>query len=185
MGFIVAESRFHGGVDDQAGHITVLRRRRAMNDFHGLHGIHRELVGKDLSLLISGRLAVHQHGRVRVFTQGMEKAVGVSDNAGCGVRDNLAETDRRIPDGQCRDEGLIDVGVSDRGLLNEVVPFGRHVNGGDCCLNLQVDIQPHGKARPHLDIPDKRLKALARDRQVVGVEGNIFKFKFAGTVGSR
>src|SRR5580765_5728785 len=45
-------------VDDHAGLLSILSRRRAGNHFHRLHGVEWDLVGESLALLVAHRLAV-------------------------------------------------------------------------------------------------------------------------------
>lgn len=183
MGFLVAQSGLYGGVDDQACHITVLRRRRAVDQFHRLHGIERELVGKDLGLLVGDRLAVHGNQGVRVLPERVEETVGVCHHPGGRVGDHLAQPKGRALNGQRHDHALIHIGMRHRSLLDEVVGPGGYGHAGGDRGNLQGDLRPHKKPRPHLDILHGRLKALMRHGEVVRVEWDNIECEFAGSAG--
>ena len=76
-----ALSRARGHVDYDAGLLSEFGGRRAGDDFHRLNGIERNLVGKNLALLVGDGLAIDGKGIFRVVAQAMEEAVGIGGDS--------------------------------------------------------------------------------------------------------
>ena len=83
-GLALAQAGAGGGDDDQRGLAAVLGRRRAGDDFERLDGVHGDLVGEDLGLLIGDGLVVDGEGVGCVVAHAVEEAVGVGRDAGRG-----------------------------------------------------------------------------------------------------
>ena len=63
--------------DHQACLVPKLRRRRSGNHFQRLNGFHRDLVGKNLALLIRDWLSVDGKRIFRMIPEPVEKPVGI------------------------------------------------------------------------------------------------------------
>jgi len=85
-----AESGARGHDDHKASFVAVLGRRRAFDHLHGLHGIHGDLVGEDLALLIGDGLAIDGERILGVIAHAVKEAVGVGGDAGRGEGDERA-----------------------------------------------------------------------------------------------
>ena len=79
-----------GDVDDQTRLVAVLRRWRTGNHLHRLDRIQRNLVGKNLALLIGDGLAIDRERVLGVIAQAMKKAVRVGGDAWRGERNQRA-----------------------------------------------------------------------------------------------
>ena len=71
-----------GHVNDHAGLVAVFGRRRALDHFHGLYRVQRNLVREDFALLIRDRLAIERERVRRVIAQSVKQAVRIGGNAG-------------------------------------------------------------------------------------------------------
>src|SRR5208283_351639 len=68
-------------LNHQAGLIAKLGGRRTGYDFERLDGGGRNLVGKNLALLVRDRLTVNGEGVLRMITESVEKPVGIGGNS--------------------------------------------------------------------------------------------------------
>src|SRR6202451_257186 len=100
-----------GGNDYEAGFATVFGWRRAADDFNGLDGVGRKLVGEDFALLVGDGLAVDGEGVFSVVAEAVEEAVGIRRNAGSGGGDEGAERGGLAFERDLDEEVAIDVGV--------------------------------------------------------------------------
>ena len=89
-----ALSRAGGHVDHHTGFVSILGWRRSVDDFQGLNGVNRNLVGENLALLVRDRLAVHRERILRVVAQAVEKAVRIGRDARRCERHQRAERRR-------------------------------------------------------------------------------------------
>ncbi len=76
-----SQARAGGHVNDDAGFVAEFGRGRARDDFHGLDGIQRNLVGEDLALLVGNGLAVDREGILGVVAETVKQTVGVGGDA--------------------------------------------------------------------------------------------------------
>src|SRR6516164_4628881 len=63
-----------GGLDDEAGLVTIFGCGRAADDLEGLHGVGGKLVGEDLALLVGDGLAIDREGVLGVVAEAVEEA---------------------------------------------------------------------------------------------------------------
>ena len=80
MGGGCAEPGTRSHVDNKAGLVSVLGRRRPADDRHRLHGVERNLVGEHLALLIGDGLAIQRKRVFRVIAQSVQETVGIGSN---------------------------------------------------------------------------------------------------------
>ena len=109
----VAEAGARGGDDDQRSLAAVLGRGRAGNDFERLDGVHRDLVGEGLRLLVGDGLAVDGERVGGVVAHAVEHSVGVGGDAGRGERDHRADRGGQALERDLGEEIAVDIGVAD------------------------------------------------------------------------
>ena len=73
----LAESGASSHHDHQAGLVPVFGRRRALDHFHRLHRIQRNLVRESLALLVGNLLSVHRKRVGRVIAEAVEHTIGI------------------------------------------------------------------------------------------------------------
>src|SRR4029077_18966869 len=81
---------------DEARFVTKFRLRRTRDNLHALNRANRNLCGIDLALLIGDWLSIDNEAGLKVVTQRMVQAVGVSRDATRAVRNRLAKPSGRI-----------------------------------------------------------------------------------------
>src|ERR1019366_8906818 len=84
-------TRARGGYNHEAGFVAVLGRRRARDDLNRLNQVRRQLVGKDLALLVGDRLAIDGKRVGGVIAEAVKEAVRVGCDAGRGLGDQRAQ----------------------------------------------------------------------------------------------
>ena len=171
-----------GYVDDDAGLAAELGRRRAVDDFQGLHRVGGELVGENLTLLIGNGLAVDGERVGGVVAQPVEEAVRVRSNARRGKRDERAERRRLAFQRHFLEQVAVHVRVSDRIVLDQVLARRRHLHHGRGLARLQRGIHRNRNRRPHVRILRHRAEARGRDREVVRVQRQIGELVMTGVV---
>ena len=124
VGRSYSQARASGCHDDEAGFTAKIRRRRAFDDLHRLHGLHRQLIRENLALLVRNWLAVNGEGVRGVIAQPVEKTVGVGRNPWCGERHQRTELRRVALQGQLIEKFPIDVRVGVGIGFDEIPGFG-------------------------------------------------------------
>ena len=182
LGLGQALSRARGHVNHGAGLFTIFSGRRAGNHFERIHRVERNLVGKNLALLVGDRLFVHREGSLRVIAKRMEGSVGVGGDAGRSQRDRRTERRGSALQGKPFDNGAIDIGVERRRLFQKILGFSFDAydfrGAGECKSHRYI----HGHKGTDVDILRVSAKARLSNGQVVGVEGKIRKTKFPGPI---
>ena len=171
-----------GGDDDETGLVAVFGRRRAADDFNRLNGVGRELVGKDLALLIGDGLAVNGEGVGGVVAETMKKAVGVGRDAGGGERDQRTKRGGCALQRHLVEQVAVHVHVKGGVVFNEVatgLDRDRLAGAGDLKNELDTD----SKRRANLDVLAQMREAFGSDVNSVGVEGDVGEGELAGSVG--
>ncbi len=158
----LVEARLGDDMHDEAAFVAVFGRRDPCNDLHRLHGILRNLVRVQTTLLIRHRLVVDRELRLGMVPDGMEESVRVGDDAWRRERDHLVQARRRI-EGQLLDQALVDVrvraGIAFQEVLGVPNDFDRAGRAGED----ECQINRDGHCRPHVHIALERLEALRLD----------------------
>src|SRR5712692_2995271 len=113
------EARSGGYLCDETRLVPKFRLRRTSDDLHALDRADRNLCGVDFALLIGYRLSIDNETRLKVVTQRMVQAVGVSRDATGAVCNRLAETSCRIDGRDFHDRVSVDVYVRRGVVLND------------------------------------------------------------------
>ncbi len=174
---IHSEARARGHYNHQTGLIAIFGGRRALDHFHRLHRIHRQLVREDFALLIGNRLSIHRERIRSVIAQSMEQSVGIGGDAGRGQGHERAERGRLAFQRQLFEETAVDIGVRHRIDLDQVSRAGLDSHGSGRRPELQRDLGFDRDRRADVDILFSRGKARCGDGEVVVVKGNVVELK--------
>src|SRR5580698_6526103 len=151
-----------GDVDDEAGLVAVLGRRRAGDDLDGLHGVRGKLVGEDFALLIGDGLPVDREGVRGVITESVKEAVRVGGNARRGQGDERAQRRGLAFEGNLQEGSSVEIGVQAGVILDEVAAGDGYGGGGGSDLEREFEVEGHEGA--DFNVLDQGGEAVFLDR---------------------
>ena len=180
-----ALARARGHVDHDAGLVAIFGRRRARDDLHRLNRIQGNLVGEDLALLVGDGLAIDRERVLRVIAQSVEKAVGIGGDSRRRQRHQRTHR-RRLALQRHLVEQFLDPRRCERwkSFSSRSSPAPSTVTVSDEPFICRVMLTFTGTIDRTSTSWAISSEALARDSQVIGIEGNIRDGEFPRTVRS-